>query len=289
MPTDRSAPAWVVPLMRAGYVARGIVFGLIGFLALHAAWIGGYAEGAEAALGSLTDESFGIPLLWAIAAGAFCFAAWSLLATSMDLDCRGTNARGILARIDFAATGLLYAAIGVFVAEMAATGYSTGNEEDSREQSTAWLLSLPAGGWIVIGVGAGFIGAGFWFGYKALAGKYRERLRDTPMVEWLDPVCRFGWTAYGVVIVILGGFLIWAGWTLDPSRAGGFAEAFAVVREAVFGRILLLVVGFGFIAFAIECFVEAVYRIVPARHGTVGTLASRRQAGASRTVSGKTP
>ena len=271
------APAWVVLVMRAGYLARGIVYGLIGFFAAHAAWMGGHAEGAEEALAALLDERFGIPLLWAIAAGAFCFAVWCLLAGAMDLDRRGTGAAGIFARADFAGTGLLYIVIAVFVGQMAYRGYTTGGEGEGREEGTAWLLALPAGGWIVIGVGLGFVAAGLWFGYKAFAGLYRERLRDTAVVERLDPVCRFGWTANGAVVAILGGFLIWAGWTLDPSRAGGFAEAFAIVRQGTFGRILLLILGFGFVAFAVECFVEAAYRIVPARHGTdVRTLALAR-------------
>lgn len=265
--------------MRAGYLARGIVYGLVGFFAVHAAWLGGHAEGAEEALVALTDESLGIPLLWAIAAGAFCFALWCLLAAAMDLDCRGKGAAGIFARTDFAGTGLLYIVIAVFVGQLAHKGYVSGGEEQGREESAAWLLALPAGGWIVIAIGFGFIAAGVWFGYKALAGRYRERLRDTPTVERLDIVCRFGWTANGVVVAILGGFLVWAGWTLDPSRAGGFAEAFAIVRQGSFGRLLLLILGFGFVAFAVECFVEAAFRIVPARHGAdVTTLAQARGA-----------
>ena len=277
------APAWVVPAMRAGFAARAVVFGLIGWLALRAAWRGGYAQGPEEALRSLTDEQLGEPLLWAIAVGAFGFAIWCLMAAALDLDCRGGDARGIFARLDFAGTGLIYIAIGVFIGQLAATGLGGGGGEDeARERGAAWLLSLPAGGWIVIAVGLGFIAAGLWFGYKGLAGKYRERLRDTPMVERLDPVCKFGWTAYGLVIVILGGFLVWAGWTLDPTRAGGFAEAFALVREAVFGRVLLGVLAFGFMAFAIECLVEAAYRVVPARHGLdAPTLATRRLAAKS--------
>lgn len=250
--------------MRAGYAARGIVYGLIGFLAVRAAWLGGYAKGAEGALVSLIDERFGIPLLWAIAGGAICFAIWTLLAALMDLDCRGTDPRGIMARLDFAGTSLVYVAIGVFIGDLAYKGYSGGGA--SRERGTAWLLTLPSGGWIVIGIGAGFVLAGVWFGYKALSGIYRERLQTATMVALLDPVCKFGWTAYGVVVVILGGFLIWAGWTMDPSKAGGLAEAFAVIRQATFGRLLLLVVGCGFLAFAVESFVEARYRIVPARH-----------------------
>ncbi len=266
--------------MRAGYLARAVVYGLIGYFAVRAAWIGGYAEGPEGALVALTDEALGIPMLWAIAAGAICFAVWCVLASAMDLDRRGTDAGGIFARTDFAATGLVYILIGIFIAQLAHKGYGGGGEGDGREQGTAWLLSLPAGGWIVIAVGAGFIAAGTWFGYKALAGRYRERLRRTPVVERLDAVCKFGWTANGVVVVILGCFLVWAGWTMDASKAGGFAEAFAIVRQAVFGRILLFILGFGFIAFAVECVVEAAYRVVPARHGAdVRTLAGARAAG----------
>lgn len=273
------APAWVVGAMRVGYLARAVVFGLMGYLALRAAWTGGYAGGPEQALESLTDEVLGGPLLWAIGGGAFGFAIWCLTAGLLDLDCRGSDAAGIFARVDFAGTGVIYGIIGLFICNLAASGVaSAGGDEETRERGTAWLLSLPAGGWIVIALGAGFILAGLWFAYKALAGRYRERLRDTPMVERLDPVCKFGWTAYGVVIVILGGFLVWAGWTLDASHAGGFVEAFALVREARFGRMLLGALAVGFMAFAVECLVEAVYRIVPARHGTdAPTIAGRRR------------
>jgi hypothetical protein len=276
-------PAWVVPAMRAGFAARAVVFGLIGWLALRAALRGGYAGGPEAALESVADEVFGTPLLWGSAGGAFGFAAWCLMAAVLDLDCRGRDARGIFARLDFGGTGLLYIVIGVFVGELAATGVTGGGgDEETRERGTAWLLALPAGGWIVIALGVGFVAAGIWFGYKGIAGKYRERLRDTDMVERLDPVCKFGWVAYGFVIVILGAFLLWAGWTMDPRHAGGFAEAFALVREAVFGRVLLGILAFGFIAFAVECLVEAAYRIVPAVHGAdAPTLATRRLAARS--------
>ena len=265
-----AVPTWVVPLMRLGYAARGVVYGLIGLLAMRAAWIGGHAKGAQAALLSLLDERFGNLLLWAIAGGAFCFAIWTLLAALMDLDHRGTDGRGIVARLDFAGTSIVYVAIGVFIADLAHKGYGAGDDA-SRERGTAWLLTLPAGGWIVIGLGAGFVLAGIWFGFKAFSGIYKERLETASMVALLDPICRFGWTAYGVVVVILGGFLIWAGWTMDPTKAGGLAEAFAVIRQATFGRVLLLVVGFGFVAFAIECFVEAAYRILPARRRSSGT------------------
>ena len=127
----RPAPAWVVPAMRAGYLARATVFGLVGFLVIRAAWHGGYPGGPEEALVSLADRGLGGTLLWGVAAGAVGFALWCMMAATMDFDRRGTGAAGILARLDFAGTGALYAIIAVVVGELAWTGLALpgGDEE----------------------------------------------------------------------------------------------------------------------------------------------------------------
>jgi hypothetical protein len=278
------APAWVVPVMRAGYAARGIVYVLVGFLALRAAWFGGQAEGAEGALASLTDESWGALLLWAVAVGLFCYAAWRLIDAWLDLDRYGSEAKGIAARLGLVVTGVIHASLGVYAVHLVTAG-GGGGEGQGQERWTAWLLSQPFGRWIVVAVGLGVIGAGIYYGYKGVSERYKERLRYTRAVERLDPVCKAGFVAQGVVIAIIGGFLLWAGWTSDPSEAGGLAQAFETVRQAAFGRILLALLALGMIGFAIECFIEAAYRIVPARAGDdVTTLASRARHGAARAV-----
>lgn len=258
---DQAISGWASVAMRAGYVARALFYGLLGFLAAHAAWLGGHAEGAEEALGLLANQTFGTAVLWTMAVGAIGFALWGALAATLDLDRRGRDAMGIFARADYALTAVIYVGLGVLIGQLAWRGYVSG--EDGREKSAAWLMSLPAGSWLLLAVGVGFVAAGGWFVWKGFAAKFRERLWCTPTVERLDPFCRFGWMAYGVTVIILGGFLLWAGWTLDASRAGGFAEAFLMVRGLVFGRILLLVLGIGFMAFALECCVEAIYRFIP--------------------------
>ena len=55
-------------------------------------------------------------------------------------------------------------------------------------------------------------------------------------------------------------------------------KAFDTIRGMAFGRILLILLTAGLIAFALFCFIEAVYRIVPARAGPdVKTLAKRAE------------
>lgn len=276
------APAWVVPVMRAGYAARGIIYILIGALALLAAWRGGQAEGAKGALSGLTDETWGTALLAAIAVGFFCYAAWRIIAAWNDLERHGTDAKGVFARLAMCVTAVIHAGLGVYAARLAMGSGGSGGG-NSEQEWTAWLMSQPFGRWLVVGVGLIVIGAGIYYGYKGVAEKYKEHLRYTPTVERLDTLCKLGFVAYGIVIAIVGCFLLWAGWTSDPSEAGGLQQAFSTVQQAAFGRVLLGILALGVLGFAVENFIEAVYRIVPARAGdTVPTLASRARTGAAR-------
>ncbi len=277
------APAWVVPVMRAGYTARGIVYILVGALAMLAAWHGGQAEGTKGALSSLTGKTWGMALLWVIGIGFFCYAAWRVIAAWMDLERHGTEAKGIVARLGMLATAVIHAALGIYVIQLVMGSGGGTDDSQSQEDWTAWLLSQPFGRWIVMAIGLVVIGAGIYYAYKGVAEKYKEHLRWTETVERLDPLCKLGFVAYGLVIAMIGGFLLWAGWTSDPSEAGGLDQAFATVRQAAFGRVLLGVLGLGVIGFAIENFIEAVYRVVPARAGAdVTTLATRARMGAAR-------
>lgn len=136
------------------------------------------------------------------------------------------------------------------------------------------LLTLPWGAALVVAAGAVVVGAGIYYGHKGVSGEYKSHLRRTETSERLAPLCKVGLVAHGIVISLIGGFLILAGVTADPSQAGGMATAFETVRAQPFGRILLIALALGLVAFAIYCFVEAVYRIVPrARQGNTQSLA----------------
>ena len=169
---------------------------------------------------------------------------------------------------------------------MTGSGGGSADGSGSEERWTAWLIAQPFGPWLVVAVGLIVIGAGLYYGYKGYTEKYKEHLRYSPTVERLEPICKAGLVAQGIVVGIIGAFLVWAGWTSDPSEAGGLADAFETVRTAAFGRILLGALAVGMLAFGIENFVEAWFRIVPARAGTdVTTLASRARYRAKRGAS----
>ena len=129
-------------------------------------------------------------------------------------------------------------------------------------------MSAPAGLWIVGIAGVITIGAGIYYIYKAWTGKYRKFLRGNEVTRNWDWVLKAGLIAQGVVIGIIGGFLLYSALTANPNEAGGTGEALSWLSEQAYGQILVTAVCIGLLGFAIFCFVNALYRIVPkARDG----------------------
>ncbi|MFW2542507.1 DUF1206 domain-containing protein [Primorskyibacter sp. 2E107] len=268
------APAWVVPVMRAGYFARAAVYTVVGALAVTAAIKGGAAQGTTDALADLKSEPWGTPLLFAVGLGLFAYTLWRLVDAWMDLEDYGHDAKGILARAGLTITGLIHAGIGVSVISLAlGQGGSGGGGTQSAVQR---IMELPYGKWVVAGVGLVTIGAGIYYAYKGIAEKYKEHIRVTRTTRRLDPVLKFGCIAEGAVIGIIGILIVFAGLTANASEAGGLGQALGEIRQVAYGRILLAVVGLGLVAFAVENVIEGVYRVIPRRAGPdVMTMARR--------------
>ena len=267
------APAWVVPVMRAGYAARGAVYVIVGGLALSAAIYGGQAQGTTDALASLRGEPWGAALLWAIAIGLMAYMVWRLIDAAMDLECEGTDAKGLAARTGQAITGLIHGAIGVSVA---ATALGGGSGSDGTQSATQKLMSMPWGPYLVMAAGIVTVGAGIYYVHKGIAEKYKADIRVTDLAQKLEPVLKAGLVAEGIVIGIIGALIFYAGLTHNPGEAGGVGTALTQIRSAPFGGIFMGIIAAGLVAFGIENLVEAAYRIVPRHSGQdVMTLARR--------------
>src|SRR5687767_3168439 len=93
-PVPNRPPAWVDPLMRFGYTARGFVYVVVGGLALVAATDGGRTPDSKAALGTLLQMPFGKMLLGLIALGLVAYSLWCFIGAALDLDDKGTDAKG---------------------------------------------------------------------------------------------------------------------------------------------------------------------------------------------------
>jgi len=269
------APAWVDPVMRAGYGARALVYLVVGGLALSAVFWGGAAQGTQNALADLKQVTFGNLLLWIIGLGLIAYTLWRVIDAGMDLSDEGSGAKGVVARIAGAVTGLIHGVLGIAIIGLG-TGQNGGGSGGGAENWTARLMSLPYGPSLVAIAGGVVIAAGLYYIQKGLRGKYKEDIRVTRMTERLDPLMKAGFVAEGVIVGMVGGFLLYAGLTSDPGQAGGVGQALGYARSMSFGAILFATLAVGLLCFALENAVEAVYRIVPRRAGPdVQTLASK--------------
>ncbi|MGJ3262782.1 MAG: DUF1206 domain-containing protein [Salinarimonas sp.] len=253
---------------RVGYAARGVVYMIVGGLAVAAAvGSGGETGGSKNALASLVGEPFGKTLLAIIALGLLAFAIWREVAALTDADNRGTSGKGLAIRGAHVISGVIYLGLAVYAAGLAfgwaASGGGSGDE--GAQGWSAWLLAKPFGRWLLGLVGLGVAGAGIGFLGRAWKGDVTKHLRYSPNQRgWVVPLGRAGFGARGIVFVIIGGFLVLAAWQADSSEARGLGGALRTVQEQPYGWALLAVVAAGLFAFGAFGVVQAVYRRIDA-------------------------
>ncbi len=252
-------------LARAGYAARGIVYFLLGALALGSAFgRGGGEASSQGALSSLLSQPFGRVALGLIAIGLIGHVLWRLAQSLLDADRLGKDAKGLAGRAGHLVSGLTHATLALFAAQLA-LGLGASSSSGSEDHWTAWLMQQPFGRWLVGLVGLVIIAAGGVQIYRAVTAKYRERIAlPAHSGEWLQKLCSFGLGARGALFMVIGGFFLLAALTVNPNQAGSLPEAMEWVQQLPFGGILYVLAALGLVAFGIYSLVEARYRRIEA-------------------------
>lgn len=179
---------WVERFARFGLASRGVVYMIMGWIALRAALGSGEATGASGAIRSLVDEPLGRVLIGLIALGLAAYALWRAYAALANPERDSTGERvlhGVIAvvhgalavtaarlalaaerrmllrrvsRFGVAARSIVFAFVGLFVAKAAleyepqeARGF--GGALDSLHESLgAWPFAAVALGLVAYGV-----------------------------------------------------------------------------------------------------------------------------------------
>jgi len=259
-------------LARAGYTAKGVVYAIIGVLAVEAALYGGKTVGARGALQEMAQEPFARILLGLTALGLFGYGLWRLIQAGLDKDHEGEDAKGLGKRLGQAVSGLVHWTLAAYAAYLAIIVPAGGGQggpggqggQTSSEGLTAWLMSQDFGTLLVTLVGAAIFIAGISKIMEGWRGSYKSELMPEPHVRKLYPVCSAGIIARGVVFLIIGGFVAYAGITANPHESGGLAQALTWLRQQAYGTWLLLGVALGLVGYAIYSFIQARYRMINA-------------------------
>lgn len=254
-------------LARLGYGARGVVYGLVGGLALLAAvGSGGQTGGSRSALQTLLSQPFGKFWLILIALGLFGFCAWRILESLTDADRRGSDMKGWGVRGAHLISGIIYAGLAISALNLAlGRGSGGGGEDQAAQDWTAWLMSQPFGQWLVGLVGLAVFGTGLAFIWKAWRGNVAERLSlPADKRDWIVTLGRMGFAARGVVFLMIGGFLILAAIRASSSQVHGLGGALQALQQQPYGWVLLALTALGLFAFGLFGLVQARYRHIDA-------------------------
>ena len=264
----REASPWIVRLGRAGLVAKGIVYLVVGGLALPAAFgFGGALADREGALRVVLRQPFGVVLLALLSAGLLSYMLWRLVQALANPEREPHDAKGWSKRAFRLGSGIVYGALGVAAARLLVGMRSSSGRSPS--DWTALLMRQPFGKWLVVAAGVAIAGYGLMRLHRAWKGELKEQLvldgHAARVRDWIVLLGRLGQAARGVVFVVIGGYAFVAGLHTDPEEAKGLAEALRAIEQARFGPYLLTAVAVGLIAYGLFQFVEARYRRIRAQ------------------------
>ena len=251
-------------LARLGFLTKGVLYMVIGSLALQvAARAGGRLTGTRGALTTVLGQPFGHTLLLVAAIGLLGYAAWRVLQGLFDPDRLGHDWRGLAIRGSFVARGVVHAALG-WQAFRLYRGLSAPSRTSEREVA-AEAFQWPLGDWVVLLAGLGLIGFAVQQVYAAITCRLERNLDVEELRreagEWAVGLSRFGVAARAVVFAVLGWAIVVAGWSRDPSEVGTMASSLHTLagQPGVLGRWFFGVTAAGFVAYGF-------YEIIHARY-----------------------
>ena len=251
----RAANSQAVRLLaRTGLAARGIMYVIVGWIAVEIAF-GRSRQQADrtGALHSIGSTPVGGVLLWLLVIGFIGMALWQL--SEALYGAPGSGGRQVSYKLAALARAAVYGVIAYGVLKYALGEGSPQSSDTQSVDLTATLLRHPGGRALVVVIGLAFIGGGLYLAYQAWRKKFRRdlelgrmRARTRHVVEWLG---EFGGIARGVVFVTAGIFLVVAAVDAQPQQAKGLDSSLRALAALPFGRWLLVLVAIGLITFGL--------------------------------------
>jgi hypothetical protein len=252
-------------LARAGFLARGIMYIVIGWIAILIAF-GKTSQQADrtGALHALGTTPFGEFALWVLVIGFFGMALWRLTQALSGGHDAGGPGQQAGARLLALVRAAVYGVIGYGVLEYA---IGAGGPRSSNQQAvdlTATLMRHPGGRIAVVVAGVAFVIGGVVIGYQAWHKRFVRELslnktgpRTRRVVEWLGQA---GGVARGIVFVVAGVFLIVAAARSQPGQAKGLDSSLRELARTPAGPWLLVLVAAGLVMFGLFSCCEARWR-----------------------------
>ena len=247
LPADLARESPFQLLTRLGFVARGILYIVVGFLAIDA----GRTEDLTGALEYL-GRGRGRVLLAIMAVGMAIYGIWRVADAALGMENPGHDGKAYRKR---AAAGLVGVTYLLLAYKAVSLFRGTSTDGGGTQQQAGKALDLPGGEWVLGILALGVIAAGVFQIVKAFKCKFMRRLdpkAQRPFVRWLG---RIGYSARGAIFMAIGWLILRAAMESSASKAGGMEQALDLFKGP-----LEYAVAAGLMLFGAFSLVEARYR-----------------------------
>jgi hypothetical protein len=259
LPTDKRRR-----LAQAGLIARGILYCLIGVLAVQVALGGGGSQQASqsGALRTLAQQPGGTLLVALVGIGLIAYAAWRFTQFFTEKGSEDSDTKDAVMRAGFIVRGVVYAALAFAAFGTAFAGGGGGGS--SQQTLTARVMrDVPGGVYLVGLIGLIIIGVGIYQAYMAFTNDFMEELQQERMGPtervWVTRIGIAGHAARAVVFTLVGIFVLRAAVQFDPQESKGLDAALQELASQPFGTWLLTLVALGLLLFGVYAIVRARY------------------------------
>lgn len=246
-------------LARVGLTARGVVYLVMGWLAIAV------ARGARAhvdqrgVLAEILGQPAGAALVWLMAIGFAAYALWRFSEAAFGVTGEGSGAGPRLKSLarGIAYSGLAFSAVALLHGARATQSGQQGHLAGTLMQHTGGRLLVGTAGLVVIVIGVLMVHEGW-------SKKFLRYFGALPAhtLRWVVQLGRIGTVARGIVFGVTGFLVLVAAWSANPAKAGGIDEAFRALLAHPYGAALVAILGVGLMIFGVYGLAEAAWRRV---------------------------
>lgn len=263
MPGRTEVSKAVRVMYRLGYAAKGLVFLIIGVMALMLMLgMGGQLSNPTDALKVINRQPFGQFLLLATGISLLGFVLWRVAQSIFNVEHKPHTAMNTVKRIGYAISGLTYLSLAV----LAIRGFMEGRVQNSEGTMslTAKALELPAGPALVMLAGAIIIGVGIFHAVLGFSKRFMKQYEQGRMTEKEREIVEksgmIGLPARGFTFGIIGYFFIRAGMRANAAETTNTKGVMEHILGMPMGEVILAIIALGFVCYAVYCFAAARFR-----------------------------
>lgn len=255
---------WLKRWIRVGYATKGLLYVIMGSLALWAALEQNVdTPDLKSSLYAIADQPLGEGLLVSVAVGLVGYAVWRFIQAIIDPEHDQITAKIILRRIGSFISGFAYGILGLSAVQLVFQERLHSDGTNVRFWAS-YILDFPLGQWLVGACGGGVIGVGLSFMYRALKAHFKKHLKlrqvQAHAQTWIIAIGRLGLASRGIIFMVVGGYLIRAAYFFNPDQAQAPNEALRTIKYQPYGAWLLSAVALGLIAYGVHMGLQARYR-----------------------------